>query len=182
MQEFSADSTTNVHVFNYDASDSESKRLLVPPLNYVAPELIAGTRATGALTSATDTYSFGELHSFGSAPTTTALQLVGCRSLASMDCSRVLLVCAAVVAFEVLARKPFMAPRSTPSEVAGRLAGLNFMDMPEIDLQLQPVLKAMLSTNISQRPPISSFTGASYFQVASVLKDELRSIAPICHP
>jgi len=75
------------------------------------------------------------------------------------------LVCAAVVAFEVLARKPFMAPRSSPSEVAGRLAGLNFMDMPEIDLQMQPVLKAMLSTNISQRPPISSFTGASYFQV-----------------
>ena len=59
-QEFSADSTTNVHVFNYDATDSELMRLLVPPLNYVAPELISGTRATGALTSATDTYSFGE--------------------------------------------------------------------------------------------------------------------------
>ncbi len=72
---------------------------------------------------------------------------------------------AAVVAFEILARKPLMAPRSTPSEVAGRLAGLNFMDMPEIDLQLQPVLKSMLSTNVNQRPPISSFTGASYFQV-----------------
>ena len=59
-QEFSADSTTSVHVFNYDATDSELMRLLVPPLNYVAPELISGTRATGALTSATDTYSFGE--------------------------------------------------------------------------------------------------------------------------
>ena len=60
FQEFSADSTTNVHVFNYDASDSDVMRLLVPPLNYVAPELISGNRATGALTSATDTYSFGE--------------------------------------------------------------------------------------------------------------------------
>ena len=67
VQEFSADNTTNVHVFNYDASDSDLKRFLVPPLNYVAPELIAGTRATGALTSATDTYSFGESHTSGTA-------------------------------------------------------------------------------------------------------------------
>ncbi len=77
VQEFSADNTTNVHVFDYDASDSESKRLLVPPLNYVAPELIAGTRATGALTSATDTYSFGKLHTFGTARAATAcIQMV----------------------------------------------------------------------------------------------------------
>jgi len=86
VQEFSADNTTNVHVFNYDASDSESKRLLVPPLNYVAPELIAGTRATGALTSATDTYSFGELQSFDRAVTPTALRSVVIWNLVSMDC------------------------------------------------------------------------------------------------
>ena len=70
-----------------------------------------------------------------------------------------------MLAFEVLAGKPLMAPRSSPEEVAARLAGLALMDMAPVDLQLQPVLRSMLSSAPSQRPAVSTFCGSPYFQV-----------------
>lgn len=70
-----------------------------------------------------------------------------------------------VLAFEVLAGKPLMAPRSSPEEVAARLAGLALVDMAPVDLQLQPVLRSMLSSAPSQRPAVSTFCGSPYFQV-----------------
>lgn len=75
---------------------------------------------------------------------------------------------AGVLAYEVLAGKPLMAPRSKPEEVEARLAGLALMDMAPIDLQLQPVLRSMLSPAVSQRPAVSTFTGSPYFQVRVV--------------
>ena len=60
MAEFNTDSGSE-HAISYDATDTEATRLLRPPLRYVAPELIAGSRSSGALTTAADTYSFGEL-------------------------------------------------------------------------------------------------------------------------
>lgn len=59
MAEFSTEGGAD-HALPYDAADSELKRLLKPPLRYVAPELVASSQAAGALSSASDTYSFGE--------------------------------------------------------------------------------------------------------------------------
>lgn len=58
MAEFSTEGGAD-HALPYDAADSELQRLLKPPLRYVAPELVAGSRTAGALSSASDTYSFG---------------------------------------------------------------------------------------------------------------------------
>lgn len=71
----------------------------------------------------------------------------------------------AALAYEVLARQPLMAPRSTPEEVAGRLAGLALMPFPKIDLQLLPVLRSMLSPTVLQRQSVGTFVGSPYFQV-----------------
>lgn len=86
-----------------------------------------------------------------------------------------------MLAYEVLAGKPLMAPRSTPEEVAGRLAGLSLCDMAPIDLQLQPVLRSMLSPVVSQRQAISTFVGSPYFQVRASSLHALAQV-PMCLP
>lgn len=86
----------------------------------------------------------------------------------------------AALAYEVLARQPLMPLRSTPAEVVGRLAGLALMDMPQIDLQLLPVLRSMLSPTVSQRQSIGTFVGSPCFQVGPAADRALLCCTLLC--